>query len=95
MENIVQSQSIIDNYEFFQTITTVISSMGILGPVLYSVMYFMFHVELTSCTDSGKTIAQCQFYQGLLTSSKFGFIYSSLQVPMRMFQIFITTTSTK
>ena len=57
MENIVLAeQSIFEHHEFYQTITTVLSSMGILAPMIYSMMYFTFHVELTNCTDSGKTI---------------------------------------
>ena len=48
----------------------------------------------TDCKEKG--LSNCEFEQGILTSSKFGFVYSALQVPMRVFQIYITTgTSSK
>ena len=71
--------------EFFQTITTVGSSIGIASPILFGVMYLLNQIDLSNCTGSGKTAAQCEYYDDMLTSSKFALLATALAAPMRIF----------
>ena len=77
--------------EFFQSITTVGSSIGIATPFLFAFMYLLNSIDLSTCTGSGKTLAQCAYNDGMATSSKWGLITTTLSVPIRIVQLWLTT----
>lgn len=86
---------IVADPEFFQTITTVGSAIGIASPIIFGIMYLLNQIDMSNCTGSGKTVTQCSYYDGMLSSSKFALLATALSAPMRIFQVWLTTAPTQ
>ena len=64
--------------------------MHLVEPAIFGIMYYFNMIKLSECSNVASN--NCKYYDGLLSTSKYALVFSSIGVPMRVIQIWATST---